>query len=296
MLKSGLGAVPAKLIAALAIAGLSLTTPAWAAGRANPFDPPKTVQSLPDINPEGAMLADALKGIHAQITATGDPDADATLAAVADVDANGILSIGGHEAQLRKVLADMPQPYSRNGFAGGEPFYRADNMAECLAHVAQMGKGKSGSTKISCKGNPFASAAFYLGSYLDEIGRPQDALAVLDQGLVSAPDAPRLIAERSAALVGMNRNADILANADHGLSIANLADEDRARFYRNRGYALTELGRLDEAEQAYHDCLKLVPDNAMAKNELIYIGRLRAGAAPIPGGIKPLTGPAAGNP
>ena len=54
---------------------------------------------------------------------------------------------------------------------------------------------------------------------------------------------------------------------------------------RNRGYALTELRRLDEAQAAYEASLTLDPANALAENELRYIASLKAGAAPTKGVI-----------
>lgn len=270
----------AVVLAMASLAALSSTRTAYAAGLAAPA----TVQSLPDITPEAGPLDDA----HAVETATGDPDEDATLAAANDARSNGIQAIAPHEAALRKVLADMPQPFTRTGTMGGKAFYRADSMADCIAYATASKRPKR-QTSFVCKGNPYAAAGFYLGSYLNEMRRPADALVVLDLGLIAAPNSPELIGERSAALIGLHRVDDVLANADRGLAIANLADEDRARLYRNRGYALTELHRLDEAEQAYRASLKLQPDNTLAHNELTYIARLRAGGAQAPGGMLPLT-------
>jgi Flp pilus assembly protein TadD len=58
---------------------------------------------------------------------------------------------------------------------------------------------------------------------------------------------------------------------------------------RGRGFVLTELGRLDEAEAAYRESLKIEPDSERAKNELQYIARLKAGgpSAPYALGLTP---------
>lgn len=45
---------------------------------------------------------------------------------------------------------------------------------------------------------------------------------------------------------------------------------------RGMGFMLIELNRLDEAEQALRDSLKLDPGNDVALNELAYIRELRA--------------------
>jgi tetratricopeptide (TPR) repeat protein len=88
---------------------------------------------------------------------------------------------------------------------------------------------------------------------------------------------PALLGERDAALAALHRPADALADSDEGLRLPQLTDSHRARFLRGRGFALTELNRLDEAEAAYNDSLKIDPNNPIALRELQYIAGLRAG-------------------
>jgi tetratricopeptide (TPR) repeat protein len=238
-------------------------------------------QSIPDVSPEAPALAQA----GARETSTGDADEDAALAADADVQAHGILVVKDHEAALRKVLADMPQPFVREHRQGGKLVFRGDSMADCLAETARLQAASGASTTLVCRGNPYPTAAFYLGSYFNEIGQSDAAIEVLDEGLVAAPDAPLVLTERNAAFIALRRWDDTLSGADRGLAIANLIPRDRARLLRNRGFALTELKRLDEARKAYEDSLQLEPDNALAKNELTYIARLQGGGATAPSQI-----------
>ena len=270
-------------------AALACLQPALAAEPAQPGA--RTAPSLPAVTPEEATLEAAAKsaGIQASVASTGDPDEDATLAAKADADHNGIRAIEAHEVALLKVMADMPTPFVRLSKRGGRSVYRGDSMEDCVGFATHQ--GQRGPKDFLCAGNPFPTAAFYLGSYYNELGRPADALTVLDKGLTAAPDSPLLITERDAALIGLGRIAEILPAADRGLQIAHLAPQDRARLLRNRGYALTELHRLDEAEQAYRDSLALEPDNDLAKNELTYLARLKAGGALAPGGVLPAQQP-----
>jgi tetratricopeptide (TPR) repeat protein len=238
---------------------------------------PKYAPTLPEVSPEAPAVAAA----GAREVSTGDPDEDATLAAIADFQANGMAGLGEHETALRKVLADMPRPFLREQVDGGKVVYRGDSMADCLAFATTRGAGPK--SALVCKGNPYAVAGFYLGSYLNETGRYDEALAALNLGLEAAPNSPGLISERNAAFFGLHRFDDALASARRGLEIANLAPEDHARLLRNLGNALTELKRLDEAEQAYRDSLKLEPGNALALNELRYIAQLRRGGPAEPG-------------
>ena len=244
------------------------------------------VQSMPDISLEAEALGgvDGGRDFHVTIVKTGDADADATQAAADAAVARGIRAIADYETQLHDVLGHMPNPFVRVTGAGDRLVYRADSIADCVAFSGAQAAG-GGPHRLACRGNPYPSAGFYLGSYYNEIGQPELALPALDLGLIAGPNSPILIAERNAALEGLRRWDDVLAGAARGLAIANLAPHDRALMLRNRGFALTELKRLDEAQQAYQDSLALDPDNALAKNELTYIAGLKAGDAATPGGI-----------
>lgn len=247
----------------------------------------RQAQAMPDISlrveSPGASAATGRDGEINVVVAGSDADADATQAAADDVGARGISAIVDHEAQLHDVLAHMPDPFVRVTVAGAQLAYLANSFADCLAFAGARAAG--GTSHVVCRGNPYASAGFYLGSYYNEIGQPDRAVAALDLGLVAGPNSPILIAERNAALNALQRWDDALAGAARGLAIPDLAPKDRALMLRNRGYALTELKRLDEAQQAYQNSLALDPDNALAKNELTYIAGLKAGAAATPGGI-----------
>jgi tetratricopeptide (TPR) repeat protein len=132
-----------------------------------------------------------------------------------------------------------------------------------------------------------------LGSYYNEIGRFDDAFRVLDKGMTMSVlvdlkfgnHLPLLASERALSLARLGRLPDALAAYDEGLKLAAIDDKGKARMHRGRGYVLTEMERLDEAEAAYRESLKFEPDNKIAKGELDYILRLRLGGAKAPSGI-----------
>ncbi|MEJ1968500.1 MAG: hypothetical protein WDN03_07705 [Rhizomicrobium sp.] len=66
----------------------------------------------------------------------------------------------------------------------------------------------------------------------------------------------------------------------------------KARLYRGRGFALTEMGLLLEAEASYQDSLKIEPNNERAQHELAYIEKLKEGGAKEQGGLTPIQPPA----
>lgn len=180
----------------------------------------------------------------------------------------------------------------------------ADGSAESLMGLLSItalnektGKKVSGSAQP----NPFPQIAFILGSYYNEIGKPQDALRTLDRGLSLSPFPGErlgelvllLIAEKGAALNALKRFEDAVQDYDEGLKLPKRDDAERARLYRGRGFSLIELGRLDDAERAYREALKLEPGDTRAPHELAYIAQLRGGAAKTEGYLSTVAPPAA---
>src|SRR5580658_476916 len=221
--------------------------------------------------PEASIGQTLIAGAGGQLTGSGDPDEDAVLKATADLKTRGYDSLGDHVAALRQVLADMPRPFVREQTVGGRLVYRADSMAGCVAFATTL-KGRDGASarEFDCKGNPYAVAAFYLGSYLNETGHYEDAIGVLDQGLEASPTSPGLITERNAGLMQLRRWDEVRGASQRRLEIPNLAPDDHARLLRNLGYALTELQDLDGAEAVYKQSLDLDPGNKLAQHELAY--------------------------
>ncbi len=213
----------------------------------------------------------------------------------ADLAKGGIMTIGAHVSDLEQTLAEAPQAIAAGHAETGTITVLTDGPTDTLIALSAAAADKNSAWRqtVAVK-DPYPPISLYLGSYYNEIGKPQEALRVLDAGLklygvrgvfgVGAHQ-PLLISERGVALASLKRWPDALAAYDEGLAIEGLEDRARARLYRGRGYALTELGRLDEAEQAYRDSLKLDPNNEIALGELDYIAKLRSGGDKVPGGI-----------
>lgn len=209
-------------------------------------------------------------------------------AAEKDLQTGGIMSLAAHAADLEQSLAGAQQAMAD---AAQSCVVLYDGPIDTLLSLVAMPDENAGT---KCKqseavSNPYPMSTLFLGSYYDEIGKPEDALRVLDAGLAISSDfsamKPELISERGAALQLMKRWTDALTNYDNGLTIPSLEPEDHARLLRGRGNCLTELGRLDDAEKAYRESQNYDPNNEIARNELEYIARLRAGATPTPSQI-----------
>lgn len=215
----------------------------------------------------------------------------------ADIKAGGLKSVGAHTADLEAALAEG-QKLPPEGVVDGDTRYvLTDGQAQTVRALIGAALIKDGAVRDTrAIATPYPAVGFYLGSYYNEVGRFDEALKTLDVGLALDGETPPgrlravLISERGAALAGLKRWADILANGEDGLKLPDLPDRYQARLHRGRGFALVELGRLDEAQAAYELSLKLEPSNPVAARELQYISRLRAGGAPtavqltLPGG------------
>ena len=219
---------------------------------------------------------------------------EALLSAVqGDVRTGGITAVASHAADMEQALTNPQLTYS----ADSTVYLLTDGAGETAAALSILGAKKD--VRMVAMANPYPLLSLYLGSYFDEVGKPDQALRVLDAGLKLSPltgvqlgkTVPALTAERGAALAGLKRWQDEVDNEDAGLKLEGASDKMRALLYRGRGFALTELGRLDEAEAAYDQSLTLEPGNPRALHELQYIAGLRAGNKPTEGTMTPLQPP-----
>jgi len=202
-----------------------------------------------------------------------------------DVDKGGILALSARVNDLEAALAGEKKSMELAAAQRPESLVLTDGptnsiMAMTLA-TTQM---PIGATKVVAVDNPYPSMSFYLASYYDEVGQPSDALRVLDAELaLSASDIGLTdhwvlqMTERGASLMALHRWTEVLENEDTALKTENLEEHLKAQLLRGRGYALTELNRLEEAQAAYQESLKLDPESKLAKHELAYIAGLIVG-------------------
>ncbi|MDQ0465787.1 tetratricopeptide (TPR) repeat protein [Caulobacter ginsengisoli] len=185
--------------------------------------------------------------------------------------------------QIRAVLARAPAVYPLvEKREGGLIIVRSDNLALGLVS-ALTGGGGEGQTTVEQRFNTYIYAAYILGWYANETRHAEDALEPLAKGLALQPGNAMLTGEQNAALIVLRRFPEALAANDLALAQPFIDDVFHAQLLRNRGYVLIELGRMDEAETAYNESLKLAPGNRTALSELEFIRQRRAGMPPVPG-------------
>lgn len=123
---------------------------------------------------------------------------------------------------------------------------------------------------------PPVKAFYWLAYIASEWNDLDQALRYINDGLTLDASRPQMICEQGYILGGLHRPAEALDSYLRVTSARQWTSERaKARAFRGQGYALIELHRLDEAEIAFKESLKIQPDNELALNELRYIAEAR---------------------
>ena len=130
-------------------------------------------------------------------------------------------------------------------------------------------------------------AAAYKGqAFMDvEAGDAQSAFHYLDLAAKRAPYWVEVYTERGFLLMRTGHPDDAIAAYQQAIDLTNRFKSEahvKPLALRGMGFALTEMGKLDDAQKAYEDSLKIEPGNQLAKNELQYIDGLRKKPQSLP--------------
>jgi tetratricopeptide (TPR) repeat protein len=214
-------------------------------------------------------------------------EADGALATtiIGQVRSQGIGAVKPHVQAIEAALKSAKSVFAKPVTDGGKIVVLTDGQTETLAALSTAAAKSADAIAIA---NPYPVLGLLLGSYYVETGKPREALRVLDAALLLSPlpkerlgaTVPDLLSERAVALAGLKRWKDALASYDNVLRLPQVDNHMRGVAHRGRGFALVEMGRLDDAEAAYKASLKVDPGNKIALGELDYIAGLRKGKKP----------------
>ena len=198
---------------------------------------------------------------------------------------SGFAGVAAFESRLQAMVAHAPTGAQPVEACNTRYVVHASSLAEGIltaAMVASDEKKAGGKRNVVLEGPyPYATAALYLGSLATERHDFARAAEVLRRGLTFDPQNALLASELSTTLSQAHHNEEALAVADRALAASPLLDaKTKGLLQRRRGFALTEMRRLDDAEAAYRQALDLDPTDQNAKRELTYIAQQRAGAPP----------------
>ncbi len=139
-------------------------------------------------------------------------------------------------------------------------------------------------------GPEWGDALYMKGFALIDLGDRAGARLVFEKAIALSPQNARYRSELGNIYQLERAWPQALATFQAAISAAAVSPEavrmtELTRAMRGAGFALTELGRLDESEALYRKCVTLDPADKMAQAELLYIAGLRArGGKPVPTG------------
>jgi len=198
----------------------------------------------------------------------------------------GLAAICARSGELRAVLDHAPASFPRTEVHGPIVTVRGEtqDQAMMLAVLASLTAAKDYDVvTVRSEFDTYPQAALLLGSCANEQQHWDEAVRWLDRGLAMQPDHAYLTSEKATSLEHQGHMAEGYALVDGYLRANPLTSKaPKALLLRNKGFALVELKRLDEAEQAYRDSLAAEPNHAGALHELAYIARLKAGGPSSP--------------
>ena len=181
-----------------------------------------------------------------------------------------------------KVIAAFQERYGKSKEKVNCARTSAENLGYLLKAASEADKGKSGGKREAIViSQTWASAWFIKGYALEELGKVAESKSALKQALELSPWNSHYLSEL-AYVTAMEKNfaeAKKLYEAaeEHAeLSPESSKAEELARARRGIGYVLVELGKLDEAEKKYLECLKDDPNDTKAAAELEYVRSRKA--------------------
>jgi len=178
-----------------------------------------------------------------------------------------------------KVIATFKAAYSSHK----EKIYCARSSTESLGYLlksaATIDRGTPTAGAIALS-SLWADAYFMRGYALQDLGRTAEAKKQINLALELSPLSPQYLCELGE-IYELEKNwpkaLQTFKEAENNNSLA--PDESRAlelgQARRGIGYVLVELGKLDEAEKKYQECLKADPNDTRAARELEYVRQLR---------------------
>jgi len=159
----------------------------------------------------------------------------------------------------------------------------AENLGYLMKAASDMNKGEfeKGKKDAIVLSSTWASAYFLKSYALQDLNRIAEAKAAILSALELSPWSCLYLCELGSIYKlekDWKRAKDVFETAEGqaGLSPDNVKAAELGQARRGVGYVLVELGKLDEAEKKYLQCLKDDPNDKKAAAELEYVRNLKA--------------------
>jgi Flp pilus assembly protein TadD len=169
-----------------------------------------------------------------------------------------------------KVIASYEAMYP----PGAKTVYCARSPTESLLYLVQSANDKKTAVVVG----PAWCDAYFLKAYgLIDLGRHAEARQALEKAISMSPKNAHYMSELGS-LYRLEKDWNgALAKYETAAQLAREFSPPDSKVIelgealRGKGYVLVELGRLDEAEATYKQCLEINPADKMAMGELGYV-------------------------
>jgi tetratricopeptide (TPR) repeat protein len=186
------------------------------------------------------------------------------------------------DAAIELVLDPLIADHEKKYRAERRTIHCARTSAEALAYLVAASQANRLAVVLST--TTWADALRLKGYALIELGRLDEARATLEQAVALSPSNSMYLSELAYTYQVSKDWERMRALFQQAADAAALSPDARrkpelGRALRGLGFALVELGHLDEAEAAFRRCLDLDPQDERAQGELAYLQSLRAARA-----------------
>jgi tetratricopeptide (TPR) repeat protein len=182
---------------------------------------------------------------------------------------------------LEEVKANTPSEYAFQYEEGDALVMKFWDQTEFVHYVTRH--KDSIKKRLVWRTSAYPRAHYYLGFLEVKAGNYARAVELLDAGERLEPNPHFLLEKAQAYLRGFHDHQRAIACyeevLEQGGEVSSLL---RAVALRGKGFVLIEMDHLDEAEACFRASLHLDPSSQVARNELTYIARLRAGGRKAP--------------
>lgn len=191
----------------------------------------------------------------------------------------------GKPAEGLQVLDPLLGRIEARYHGSKQRIYSARSMAESAYYTGLAARDRRSAIVIG----PIWGHAQYLKGYaLVELGRLAEGRAALERAIELSPANTQYRSELGhiyQAEENWPKALEVFTEAERFVEFSSedVRTRHHTRALRGQGFALIEMGRLDEAESRYRRCLKLDAGDRQAALALWLIDELRARAREAPG-------------
>lgn len=166
---------------------------------------------------------------------------------------------------MKPLLVDFEKRYA------GEKrhIFCAVNASQSKAYMSDAAATKQEAVAIE---PDWCRAQYIRGYALVDLGKTDDALAAFQRLTELAPKNSRYLNELGYILADKKKYEEAAKAYQRSLAVTDLSpddtDQERCVAYRGIGYNMAKLGKLDDAEAAYRNCLAIGVDSDEVQDAL----------------------------